>query len=154
MVTCIEVIEHVLEPKHEAARIAGLLRCGGCLYVTTPNFDSLSRRVSGPKWRAIEYPEHLNMCTPHTLESLLAAAGFRKRSLRTTGLSISDLAAALRTAHAGAQASHSGSHRAADAQLRTSVIRSGSAELALEALNAVLSGLKMGDTIKGFFVRI
>ena len=153
VVTCIEVIEHVTQPAQELARIADLLRRRGCLYLTTPNFDSLSRRVAGPKWRVIEYPEHLTLFTPGTLERMLTAAGFQTQSLLTTGLSISDLAAAISEPRGGSHAPDARSDTTADQRLRESVMRSSRATLALKATNAILSRLRAGDTIKGFLIR-
>src|SRR3954452_364817 len=96
-----------------------LLRPGGALYLTTPNFNSLSRRVVGPRWRAIEYPEHLNLFTPRTLDGLLTRAGLTKADLRTTGISPADIRAGLRPAKA--TDGPSGDSGSRDAQLRSQV---------------------------------
>jgi 2-polyprenyl-3-methyl-5-hydroxy-6-metoxy-1,4-benzoquinol methylase len=146
VVTSIEVIEHVPEPRDEVARMVALVRPGGCLYVTTPNFNSLSRRILGPRWRVIEYPEHLNLFTPRTLDYLLTRAGLEKAELRTTGMSPADIRAGLRPPAADAP-----STGARDERLRSQVARSPALGRGVGLANAALSGLGLGDTLKASY---
>jgi hypothetical protein len=53
---------------------SGDVRSGGLLLLTTPNFDGLSRRCLGPRWRVIA-PEHLGYFTPSTLARAVREAG-------------------------------------------------------------------------------
>ena len=152
VITAIEVLEHVVSPREEAERICSLLRRGGVFYLTTPNFNSLSRRLLGARWRVIEYPEHLTLFTPRTLDDLLAKGGFRKLSIETTGLSPSDLLAHLARRH-NEHAPSSGA-QSVDARLRTRVERSRKFDAAVRATNAVLSRLRSGDTIKASYERL
>ena len=149
VVTAIEVIEHVADPRDEVARLSALLRPGGCLYLTTPNFDSLSRRMTGPRWRAIEYPEHLTLFTSRTLDPLLAGAGMSRVEVRTTGISPADLWNALRPRR-GAQAGASGG-ASVDSHVRAGVARSTALERAVHLVNAGLSKFGLGDTIKALY---
>jgi 2-polyprenyl-3-methyl-5-hydroxy-6-metoxy-1,4-benzoquinol methylase len=151
VVTAIEVIEHVAAPLDEMKRVTALLRPGGCLYLTTPNFASLSRRLTGAKWRAIECPEHLTLFTPRTLDYLLTSAGLERMTLTTTGISPSDLRAGLRSTRPEPSRRASGS--CLDQRLRARAESSRMAELTLHGINLVLSRLGVGDTIKALYVR-
>jgi hypothetical protein len=155
VVTSIEVFEHVTEPLEEARRIRMLLRPGGALYVTTPNFASLTRRLVGARWRAIEYPEHLNYFTPSTLDKLLSRAGFRRASATTTGLSPSDLRDALRRAPrpSGTPQTNSQPVVTMDQALRNRMSSSSGLETAVRIVNRGLGRLGAGDTIKALYVR-
>ena len=149
VVAAIEVIEHVADPRDELARVSALLRRGGCLYLTTPNFNSLSRRITGPRWRSIEYPEHLTLFTSDTLDRLLAGAGLSKVEMRTTGISPADIWAGLK--RAPAQQFRTGGSARVDSQLRAGVARSPMLERAVDFANAALARSGLGDTIKALY---
>lgn len=162
VVTSMEVIEHVAEPTEEASRFAALLRPGGCLYLTTPNFNSLSRRAAGPRWRVIEYPEHLNLFTPRTLDGLLSAAGLARISVRTTGASPSDILSGIRPPRAPQPAAPSapsapppppGSSPTIDERVRAGIAASPRLDLGVRAANALLTWAGSGDTIKALYRR-
>jgi 2-polyprenyl-3-methyl-5-hydroxy-6-metoxy-1,4-benzoquinol methylase len=84
-----EVIEHVNNPTLQFAKMNELLRTGGLLYMTTPNFNCYLRHKYKADYNIIEYPEHLGYFTKATLNRGLENAGFKKRKLLTTGISIS-----------------------------------------------------------------
>lgn len=81
-----DVIEHLPTPRSDLVRLANWLRPGGGLYVWTPNFDSLSRRMYGQRWGAVVFPWHFSYFTATTLRRLLAATGFRVVSLTSRNL--------------------------------------------------------------------
>lgn len=83
-----EVIEHVQNPREVLGNLWQLLRPGGLLYVTTPNFASLERRMIGPQWGMIAYPEHLSYYSPDTLDYALRMAGFERISLSSENVSL------------------------------------------------------------------
>ncbi|HOS48127.1 MAG TPA: class I SAM-dependent methyltransferase [Bacteroidia bacterium] len=87
----IEVIEHINNPKEELEKFHKLLRKGGLLYITTPNFNSISSKHLKSRWSIVEYPEHLAYYTPNTLHKILTEAGFKKSQLFTSGLGISSI---------------------------------------------------------------
>jgi 2-polyprenyl-3-methyl-5-hydroxy-6-metoxy-1,4-benzoquinol methylase len=70
LITMFEFIEHVPDPGAFLNRAEAVLRKGGLLYVTTPNFDSLDRYLLGSRWEAI-HVEHLSYFTPRTLQKLV-----------------------------------------------------------------------------------
>jgi 2-polyprenyl-3-methyl-5-hydroxy-6-metoxy-1,4-benzoquinol methylase len=71
----LETVEHVPDPAAFLASVSRLLRPGGGLLLTTPNYESLSRRLLGREWLAVS-PDHLCLFTPRALASRVAAAGF------------------------------------------------------------------------------
>jgi len=72
-----EVIEHIDEkPEEIFNEISRILRPGGVLYLTTPNFNGITRRLIGSKWRAF-HVEHRFVFTPHVLRKILEKSGFR-----------------------------------------------------------------------------
>lgn len=83
-----EVIEHINNPLEVIGNISRLLKPGGVLYITTPNFASLERRVLGPQWGMIAYPEHISFYSPKTMDTVLKKCGYEKLSLRTENISV------------------------------------------------------------------
>lgn len=143
-----EVIEHMRDPDLELRKVARILRPGGLLYVTCPNFASLSRRLLGPRWRVVQYPEHLNYFTPSALRSLTARHGLREVAVATTGLSIGDIQGAVMS-RSGASNGRSG----VDEWIRDAGIRHRAVDASRHVANGVLSALELGDTIKGRYER-
>ena len=89
VIVLIEVIEHINYPIEELQNIYKLLRKGGLLYITTPNFNSYLRYQLKAKYNIIEYPEHLSYYTKRTLYNVLHQTGFEKIKLEATGISLS-----------------------------------------------------------------
>lgn len=83
-----EVIEHINNPEEVINNISRLLRKDGLLYITTPNFSSLERRILGPQWGMIGYPEHISYYSPGPLDLLLRKRGYAKVALHTENVSI------------------------------------------------------------------
>lgn len=88
IITSFEVIEHINNPKEEMNNFYSILRKKGLIYMTTPNFNSLSRLLLGNQWTVITYPEHLSYYTPKTLNYLFKNSGFKKKRITTTGFSL------------------------------------------------------------------
>ncbi len=78
----LETVEHVPDPAGFLAGIRDLLRPRGILFLTTPNYGSLSRRWLGREWLAVSR-DHLCLLTPRALAGVLAAAGFRPERVTT-----------------------------------------------------------------------
>jgi 2-polyprenyl-3-methyl-5-hydroxy-6-metoxy-1,4-benzoquinol methylase len=142
VVTAFEVVEHVSDPLAEASAIAAALRPGGLLYLTTPNFGSLSRRLLRGRWSVVGYPEHLTYFTPSTLSSWLARFGFVRVELTTTGISLARLRRGLPAV---------GSKRGSDEQLREQIEDSRLLQVAKRTAEAVLGATRTGDTTKARF---
>jgi 2-polyprenyl-3-methyl-5-hydroxy-6-metoxy-1,4-benzoquinol methylase len=92
-VALLEVIEHLEHPADAVRRIARLLRPDGLLLVTTPNFDSLYRRLFGNRWWVVNCEdEHIVLFNLATLEGLLRENGFEIEFRRIRGLDLLGLA--------------------------------------------------------------
>jgi len=66
VLTMFEVIEHLPEPVRFLNRAEHVVKPGGLIYIKTPNFNSLDRRVFGKKW-SVFHREHLTYFMPATL---------------------------------------------------------------------------------------
>lgn len=148
VITLFEVLEHLVDPAQEMRNVAGLLRPGGHLYLTTPNFASLSRRILGPRWRVVQYPEHLGYFKPATIDELLGRSGLAKVRLGSTGISPGKLRAALRRPRSAPPPPS----RQIDERVRAALERPG-LETAKRAVNGVLSVTGAGDTLKARYAR-
>ena len=71
-----ETIEHVLDPPAVLRATRRLLRPGGILVLTTPNWEAVSRHALGRQWAVISPAEHLYYFSEATLTPMLKQAGF------------------------------------------------------------------------------
>jgi len=76
VVTFWDVLEHTFCPAEELAHAARLLRLGGLLVLSVPNWSSVDRWLFGCHWQGLDSPRHLYVFTRETLTALLAQAGF------------------------------------------------------------------------------
>jgi len=83
-----EVIEHINNPVDVIEHLACVLKRGGLLYVTTPNFAGIERRILGAQWCMFAYPEHISYYSPTTLDLVLRNCGFEKVFIRTENISV------------------------------------------------------------------
>ena len=146
----IEVVEHILNPLEDLAEMRRVLRPGGLVFVTTPNFAGLTRRILGPRTPFIEYPEHLSYYTPGTLKRVFEKAGFRTLKIETTGFSPGAVRRALFPA-AGAAPPETASAGGPDEALRLQIESRPALRWAKSAANAVLNLFRLGDSLKGTF---
>jgi SAM-dependent methyltransferase len=147
VVTSFEVLEHMIHPRAEIESVVRVLRPAGLLYVTTPNFSSLTRRILGPRYSVIAYPEHLGYFQPATLDRLLREGGLAPVDLRTTGFSVGQVRDAMRS---GAP----GERKSVDESLRNALEQRKSLNVVKRAVNLGLSQLRLGDTLKASYQRI
>jgi SAM-dependent methyltransferase len=75
------VAEHVHDPPATLREIANLLRPGGALMISVPNFGSPEARIGKDGWFHLDVPRHLFHFTPSTLTALLAQAGLEVREV-------------------------------------------------------------------------
>ena len=85
IVTMFDVIEHLPKPLLDMERARSVLRPGGLLYVETPNYGSIARRLLGKEWRVF-FPWHFYYYTADTISGLLERSGFEIVSVRAVGL--------------------------------------------------------------------
>lgn len=74
--TCFDVLEHVLDPRHFLECARDLLSSRGTIVLTVPNLASLTRAIMGKYWYFYIPEEHLHLFRPDTLERLLTSVGF------------------------------------------------------------------------------
>lgn len=71
-------IEHVLDPPAELVKARQLLKPGGVLFGTLPNFDGVDRLIFGRYWGGNHVPRHTFQYTPASLGKLLREAGYSR----------------------------------------------------------------------------
>ena len=150
VVTMIEFLEHVPAPDlflHAAAR---WLRPGGLLYITTPNAESLNRRLLGLQWSVFSPPEHVTIWTARGLRLAMTNAGFRVRRIRTDGLNPTEIIARLRH---NDQSDAPISRNTAAFALNSAFSSSRSRSAVKAVINRCLSAFRLGDTLKVWAVR-
>ena len=140
MVVSLEVIEHLPDPMAQLAELCRVTRAGGLLLLTTPNFDGLSRRWLGIRWRVID-PEHLGYFTPSTLCWAVRRAGYR--DVRVTSRSLDILSWRRGAGPAGARAFEP----SASARLRDTVQGSTVLGFGKAVVNSALRVTKLGDSL-------
>lgn len=143
VVTSIETIEHINNPLEDVSNMAAALRPRGLLYVTTPNFNSLSRRLLKSRWNIIEYPEHLSYYTPETITALLHRCGFERVKVRTTGVSLTRWKTSLKISDEKLIAADS-----SDESVRVVMENSRVLRTVKRLLNYVLTVTGSGDSMK------
>ncbi len=82
------IIEHIHFPSEFLANVNKLLRKGGLLSISTPNYDSYSVSICGKEWRYFDGKHHIVLFTPTTLEKILDKNGFTTVLLSTKGFHI------------------------------------------------------------------
>lgn len=100
VVTAWHVIEHVVAPGEDLARLRSLLAPGGLLVLETPNARSIGARLRGPGWAQIRPPVHINFFDRRSLTRALRESSFRPLWART--IYSRDSAARIARSYAGA----------------------------------------------------
>jgi SAM-dependent methyltransferase len=77
-------LEHLDSPQTSLQQALRLLKPGGLIGITVPNFASWQRRVFGPHWFPLELPRHLRHFDRSTLESAIVQAGLEPLRFTTS----------------------------------------------------------------------
>ena len=85
-----ELMEHASDPEGIVKKLSEILRPGAGIYITTPNFNSIIRRLLGNRW-GIFHKEHIFYFTPNKLKEILNKHGFRIESTKTENLSLREV---------------------------------------------------------------
>lgn len=149
-----ELIEHVPSPARFLIRAEELLEADGILYVTTPNFGSLARRILGENWSVI-HPEHIGYFERSTLRAMASEqTGLRLIKIEANNITPSTFVAWLRRGGArsavAATTVHRSARRSLDQDLRRALYRSRTLTASKDLLNHVISGAGLGDTLVGW----
>ncbi len=81
-----DVIEREPHPLEFLRWVNEHLESGGLVALSTPNYNSLVRRIVRKRWYGFEPSRNLLYFTPATLQALLEKAGFTDIRIRTSGL--------------------------------------------------------------------
>lgn len=135
-----EVIEHLPDPVDSLKEVRRVLRPGGVLYLTTPNFNSLNQLLLGASWSVFD-PGHLHYFTPRSLQLALTRAGFDGYRVLSKNFNPVELFARLPLT------SHTSSSRASTGALREAIESRRSLGALKWAVNAALRRIRVGDTL-------
>ena len=75
-ITISHVIEHVYDPRAVLGCAYRLLKPGGKIWIETPNWHAIGRRIYGSSWRGLEPPRHVVLFSWDALVELLERTGF------------------------------------------------------------------------------
>lgn len=106
VVTIIETLEHVQDPRELLLCASLRLRSGGLLYGTTPNAGSINALILKHEWSVITFPEHPILVSKKALKKLLSEAGFEDVSVKSRGLNPYDLISKFRSVTNSNPSSH------------------------------------------------
>lgn len=148
IITSFEVLEHINNPIEETNNFYQLLRKGGLIYLTTPNFNSLLRFRLKERYDVITYPEHLSYYTPKTLNNLFNRCGFKKKAIQTTGISLTKLKTSQGKTSQGFI-----SETSDDENLRKQIEEKRYLQFAKKVVNGTLTIFGVGDSLKGWFIK-
>jgi SAM-dependent methyltransferase len=147
VVSLVEVLEHVPEPRRLLAEVTPLIRPGGALYLTTPHVRGIDARLLGTDWGAVAPPEHLQLFSVGGMRSALESCGLKVVRVRTHGVNPHELVTALRPGRKGT--APTGNERVmATYQLNESLSTRPGGAILKGGVNAVLSITRLGDTLK------
>jgi 2-polyprenyl-3-methyl-5-hydroxy-6-metoxy-1,4-benzoquinol methylase len=146
-IVSIEVIEHLADPIKEVTVYRELISSGGALYITTPNYNSLSRRLLNTRWNVILYPEHIYYFTLTSLNKILVKNGFEKVKEETSGFSHARLIYAFRSKR-GDKNLNEYDYNEKDRELRDAIEKTIILRLIKKTINIMLTIFKAGDTLK------
>jgi SAM-dependent methyltransferase len=145
VVSMVEVVEHVPDPRALLAEARPLLRPGGALYATTPHGRGISARLLRTGWSVVAPPEHLQLFSLRGLRSALESAGFVVDSAKTQAVNPSELLAALRRDRGPVDAT---SRVDSGYKLNEALSTSRRGAAVKSVANAVLSATRLGDSIR------
>ncbi len=143
VVTLFEVVEHLATPAALVAEAAALLRPGGLLYLTTPNYGSLSRRLLGARWSLISR-QHPSLFAARGLAALCRRAGLEPVRIGSRNILPHEIAGAFRRRRGGPPPA---SRMPRTVALQAFLEERPALRAGKRLLNLVLSAGGLGDTL-------
>jgi SAM-dependent methyltransferase len=151
-----ELLEHVSDPAALIQEVARLLRLGGIFQATTPHSEGISARVLGMHWSVISPPEHLQLFSVTGIKTCLAAAGLHQISVATHGVNPFEIWQVLlskKRGHSKKNVARRVRRQCFDRvetsyQLNAFMTQSWYRRLLKDVLNGLLSGSRLGDSLK------
>jgi 2-polyprenyl-3-methyl-5-hydroxy-6-metoxy-1,4-benzoquinol methylase len=86
LIIMIQVIEHISDPMDIIQNVARVLKPGGILYISTPNFASLNAQKMKAEWPSLHPGEHLFFYTPNTIKNILMKCNLKIIKIETMQL--------------------------------------------------------------------
>ena len=148
VIVSIEVIEHLSHPNLMLKQANKLLRKGGLVYITTPNFNSYLRHKLKESYNIIDYPNHLCYFTNKTLKKAFENQGFKSKYINSTGISITRS----KTSR-GKSNQKFVSETSDDEMLRYRIENNSGLRYGKKIANDTLNFLKIGESLKGAFIK-
>lgn len=81
-ITLYQALEHVYSPRATLVECRRILRPGGRVFVSLPNFASIPRAAFGERWNGMQIPLHLYHFDARTLERLAGECGLQVEEVR------------------------------------------------------------------------
>lgn len=154
VITAVELLEHLVDPKPLLHEVARILRPGGLFWTTTPHARGLSGRLLGLNWRCVWPPEHLQLFSIRGLTKLLRDAGFRQLRIKTTGGNPIEIFHAMGAAKSAPKTVDQHFDRVTTSyRLNESMMKSRSRRALKNTVNGFLNLSRLGDSLKVFAVR-
>lgn len=145
VVVASEIVEHIAGVRPVLEEMARVLRPGGLLWGTTPHARGLSARILGAKWSVVVPPEHVQLFSIRGLRELVQSTGFDDVSISAQGVNPREILQCWRGGEVGVrqriELAYSLNAFFEDGPVRRAVKR---------GINAVLSALRLGDSLKVF----
>lgn len=148
VIVLIETIEHVIEVDQLLKEIQRVLRPGGLVYLSTPNFNAINRYRLKEKYDVVQYPLHLSYFTPATLKRFFESNGFKTKQMMSSGISKTRYKTST-----GQSNQEYVSETSDDEMLRYRIEKSSALKAAKNMANGMLNVLKVGESIKAYFVK-
>lgn len=143
VVTAVEVLEHLTDPFSLLEEIQRVLRPGGLLWATTPHGRGISARLLGVNWSVVSPPEHIQLFTTRGMRMLLRRAGFRDVHLAVHGVNPYEI-----VNHFRGRGVASCDRVGTSYELNEFFSTRPSRRIVKQGVNAVLSALRLGDSLK------
>lgn len=96
VITSVEVLEHITEPKYLVEEIYRILRPGGLFWGTTPHGRGLTAKTIGIDWSAVAPPEHLQLFSIPGIKIMFEQTGFSQVDVNTSAVNPFELITVLR----------------------------------------------------------
>lgn len=90
IITCLDVIEHISNPKEFLSLAASLLARDGIMVVSTPNYSGVVAKLLGVRDPYMTPPEHITFLTTAGMSCLASGCGLIVRQFQTFGRLIPD----------------------------------------------------------------
>lgn len=85
-IVCFDVLEHIVNFKEVINLFSFWLKKDGYLFITTPNVESLERKILGRYWYGYKkIPEHINYFSPQSIKIILEDNSFKVIKIKSFG---------------------------------------------------------------------